>query len=239
MMILWQDLKYGFRMLTRSPGFAVTVVLILTLGIGASTAIFSVVNAVLLRPLPFHEPDRLVQISTRVEDPEILRMMEQMARATGMTGAGNTPFEFHEIQQRNHVFEAMAAIGPWSGVDVGGDEPVNVLGVCVSGDFFSCLGIQTLLGREFRPEEDRPGNDRVVILSYPYWQHRYGGDPDIIGKDIALKDGAYTVVGVLRPEFRFLEYGGMTEFFSWMAQQGPRRRGRTSCLHSAPLSSRV
>jgi putative ABC transport system permease protein len=216
---LWQDVRYAARMLARSPGFTFTVVLILALGIGANTAIFSVINAVLLRPLPFRDPGRLVQISTQIDDPELLRMLERMKQATGMTGASNTPFDFREVQQRNHVFETMAAIGPWSGVDVGGDEPVNVCGVGVTSDFFSCLGIPTLLGREFRPEEDRPGNDRVVILGHHYWTQRYGADPGIIGKSIPFKDGTYTVVGVLRPDLHFLEYGGLSEFFTWMAGQ--------------------
>ena len=216
---LWQDVRFAARMLARSPGFTFTVVLILALGIGANTAIFSIVNAVLLQPLPFREPDRLVQISTQVDDPEMLRMLERMKQATGMTAASNTPFEFREVQQRNHVFETMAAIGPWMCVDVGGDEPVNICGVCVTGDFFSCLGIRTLLGREFRPEEDRPGDDRVVILGHHYWMQRYGADPDIIGKSIPFKDGTYTVVGVLRPDLHFLEYGGLSEFFTWMAGQ--------------------
>ncbi len=217
---LWQDVRYAARMLARSPGFTFTVVLILALGIGANTAIFSVVNAVLLRPLPFKEPGRLVQISTRLEDPEFARMIERMTQATGVTGAGNCTFDFYQILQRNHVFEAMAGIGPWSCVDTGGDEPVNVLGVCVSGGFFSCLGIQTLLGREFLPEEDRPGKERVVILGHQYWTRRYGADPNIVGKEIVFKEGTYTVVGVLRPDLRFLEYGGASEFFTWMAQQG-------------------
>jgi putative ABC transport system permease protein len=216
---LWQDIRFAARMLARTPTFTVVAVLILALGIGANTAIFSVVNAVLLCPLPFRDPGRLVQISTQVDDPQMQRMLERMKQATGVTAASNTPFDFREVQQRNQVFETMAAIGPWTCVDLGGDEPVDVCGACVTSDFFSCLGVQALLGREFRPEEDQPGNDRVVILGHRYWTRRYASDPNIIGKSIPFKDGTYTVVGILRPDLHFLEYGGLSEFFVWMAGQ--------------------
>ncbi len=220
---LWQDIRYGCRMLARTPGFTLVVVLILTLGIGANTAIFSIVNAVLLRPLPFKNPDRLVQISTRIEDPQMLRILEQVTQAMRMTTIGGCPFDFREIQKRNHVFEQVAAVEARSFVDVSGDEPVNVLGARVSGEFFSCLGLQPLLGRGFRPEEDRPGNDQVVILGHQYWKQRHGADPDIVGKEIPFKDGTYTVVGVLPSDFRFLEYGGVSETFVLMAEQSGSR----------------
>jgi len=216
---LWQDVRYAARMLARTPGFTLVVVLILALGIGANTAIFSVVNAVLLRPLPFQEPGRLVEISTRFDDPEFARMIERATQATGLTNGGNCTFDFREVQQRNHVFENVVAVGPWFGVDVGGDEPLHVVGACVSGDFFSCLGIRTLLGRTFLPEEDQPGKDQVVILGHQYWTQYFGADPDIIGKTASFKEGTYTIVGVLPPNFRFLEYGGVSDTFAYFAEQ--------------------
>jgi putative ABC transport system permease protein len=206
-------------MLARAPGFTLVVVLILGLGIGATTAIFSVVNAVLLRPLPFQEPGRLVEISTRFDDPEIARMIERATQATGIINGGNSTFDFREVQQRNHVFENVVAVGPWFGVDVSGDEPLQVVGACVSGDFFSCLGIPTLLGRTFLPEEDRPGKDQVAILGHRYWTQRFGADPGIIGQTVSFKEGTYTIVGVLPPNFRFLEYGGVSDTFAYFAEQ--------------------
>jgi putative ABC transport system permease protein len=221
MRTLWQDIRFAARMLVRSPGFTLVVVVILALGIGANTAIFSVVNAVLLRPLPFREPQRLVEISTRFDDPEFARMLERAAQAMGITNGGNSTFDFREMRQRNHVFENVIAVaGPWLNVDVSGDEPRNVLGACVSGEFFSCLGIPILLGRTFLPEEDQPGRDQVVILGHHYWTQRFGADPDIIGKTISFKEGTYTVVGVLRPDFRFLEYGGISDTLAFFAEQG-------------------
>ncbi|OHB63202.1 MAG: hypothetical protein A2Y77_07760 [Planctomycetes bacterium RBG_13_62_9] len=216
---LWQDVRFAARMLIRSPGFTLVLVLILSLGLGANTAIFSVVNAVLLRPLPFPDPDRLVQILGRFEDPEMLRVMEQVSQAMGISISGNTRFDFREVQKRSHVFEHIVAMEQRSFVDVGGDEPVSVLGASVSGEFFTCLGIQTLLGRGFRPEEDQPGNDQVVILGHQYWKRHYGADPDIIGRSVAFKDGTYTVVGVLPPHFRFLEYGAVSDFFALSAKE--------------------
>ncbi len=218
MRTLWQDLRYGARMLARSPGFTLTVVLILALGIGANTAIFSIVNVVLLRPLPFRDPGRLVQISTRLDDPELRRMMEQMSRTLGISISGNSRFDFREVQTRSHVFAQMFALEHQSFVDVSGEEPVSLLGARVSGEFFAGLGIQPLLGRGFLPEDDRPGSDRVVILGYSYWTQRQGADPEIIGKDLRFKDGTYTVVGVLPPGFRFLEYGGVSDAFTFLGK---------------------
>jgi putative ABC transport system permease protein len=219
MRTLWQDVRYGFRMLARSPGFTLVVVVILALGIGANTAIFSVVNAVLLRPLPFRDAARLVQISTRMDDPQFARMVQQMSQTMGTSSIGNAAFDFREIQERNHVFAEVAALGSWVPVDVNGDEPVSVAGACVSGTFFSCLGIQTLLGRGLGPQDDQPGSDRVVVLGYQYWKQHYGADRSILGKDLSFKDGTYTVVGVLSPDVRFLEYGGVSDWFTWTAEQ--------------------
>lgn len=146
-------------------------------------------------------------------------MMEQVAQAMGMTSFGNSPFDFCEIQKRNHVFEHVTAMEHKFFVDVSGDEPLNVLGACVSNEFFACLGIQTMLGRGFRPEENQPGNDQVVILGHQYWRQHHGADPDILGRSITFKDGAYTVAGVLPSDVRFLEYGGVSELFTWAAEQ--------------------
>jgi predicted permease len=220
---LWQDIRYGVRMLRRNPGFTAVAALTLTLGIGVNTVIFSIVNAVLLRPLPFAQPRQLVQISPRIEDPEMLRILEQVTKAMGITALGNCLFDFRETQKRNHVFEYVAAVEPTLFVDVSGDEPVNVLGAQVSAGFFSCLGIRNQLGRGFHPEEEQPGNDQVVVLGYQYWQQHCGADPGIVGKELAFKDGKYTVVGVLPSPVRFLEYGGVFDAFAWFAQKSGSR----------------
>jgi len=177
-------------MLARNPGFTVVVVLVLALGIGANTAIFSVVNAVLLRPLPFEDPDRLVQISTQLQK-------------SGTTLPYSNLSDFAEIQSRNHAFEYIAAIQYQALVDIGGDEPLSVLVERVAAEFFTLLGVQPMLGRGFRQEEGQPGKEHVVVLSHQYWKQRYGADPDIIGQNITFKDGTYAVIGVMPADFRF------------------------------------
>ena len=193
MVSLWQDIRYGFRMLVRNPGFTVVVVVILALGIGANTAIFSIVNAVLLRPLPFENPDRIVQILTHV--PKL-----------GRTLSKTSFLDFVEIRERNRVFEQVAAIKSQDFVDIGGDEPLSVQGARVPAGFFSLLGVRPMLGRGFRQEEDQSGKDNVMVLSNRFWKQHYGADPGIIGRNIRCKEGTYVVIGILPPDFRFLEY---------------------------------
>lgn len=193
MTALINDIKYGLRTLARSPGFTAVVVVILALGIGANTAIFSVVNAVLLRPLPYKNPNRIVQLSTYL-------------RKGGYTFFSNTLSDFAEIRQRNRVFDQFVAVKAVGFVDIGADEPRYVRGVRVPAEFFPMLGVLPMLGRGFLPEEEQPGTDRVIILSHPYWSQRYGCDPNIVGQTITFKEGAYTVVGVMPATFRFPGY---------------------------------
>ncbi|MBC8218422.1 MAG: ABC transporter permease [Planctomycetes bacterium] len=190
---LWQDMRYGLRMLVKNPGFTLAVVLILTLGIGANTAIFSIVNAVLLRPLPFRDPDHIVQLSTYLPKD-------------GDTLFSNTLSDFAEIRKRNRVFDQFVAVRAAWFVDIGGDEPRSVRGARVPAEFFPMLGVLPMLGRSFYPEEEQPGKDQVVVLSHAYWNQRYGADPNIVGHTITFKEGAYTVVGVMPPTFRFPGY---------------------------------
>jgi putative ABC transport system permease protein len=189
---VWQDVHFAGRMLMRSPGFTFVVILILTLGIGANTAIFSIVNGVLLKPLPFEDPARIVQVLTRFPgEEEVL--------------PDNSTADFAEVQKRNHVFTEMAALKSQALVDIGRPEPRRVVGAQVSPDFFHLLGVQPMLGRTFRREEHRPGEDHVLVLSHPYWTQRCGADPNIIGRTITFKEGAYTVAGVMSPGFQFLD----------------------------------
>ncbi|HKP86337.1 MAG TPA: ABC transporter permease [Blastocatellia bacterium] len=181
---LWQDLRYGARMLAKSPGFTAVAVLTLALGIGANTAIFSLINTVLLRPLPFKDPDRLVMVWER----------------RSSSGDANIPISGHEFagwREQNHVFEQTATYTAGDFNLTGSGEPEAVNGLTVSADFFSVFGVAPLLGRTFSPGEDQEGGARVAVLSQGFWHRRFGSDPDIIGKSITLSDKSYTVVGVM------------------------------------------
>src|ERR1051325_8764968 len=184
-----KDLRYGFRMLLKSPGFTLMAVLALALGIGANTAIFSVVNAVMLQKMPFENPDRLVLV------------WEQSPR-TSRTNVAN-PVNFLEWQARNHSFERIAALVPFPVSLAGDGEPEQVNAMIVSDGFFQILGVKPIAGRWFTPEEDTRGKDNVVILSEGLWRRRYGADPNIIGRQIRVNSQSVTVVGVMPASFRF------------------------------------
>ncbi len=185
------DLTYAARMLRKNPGFAAAAVITLALGIGANTAIFSVCNAVLFKPLPYAEPDRIVMLSERQRDGKL-----------GDVAAAN----FVDWRDGSRSFSGMAAMrAPTfaSSFILGGEsEASRLTGGDVSSSFFSVLGVHFLLGRNFLPEEDRPGQN-VAILSYAAWSERFGADRDIAGKTITLNDTSYTVVGVLPAGFQF------------------------------------
>jgi len=187
---LWQDLGYGMRMLLKNPGFTVVAVIALALGIGANSAIFSVVNTVLLRPLPYQDPDRLVMVW---ED----RTKQGFPRDT--PAAGN----FSDWRDQNQVFEGMAAIADQSFNLTGTGEPERIDGKRVSANLFQLLGVEPQLGRAFLPEEDQPGGNRVVVISHGLWQRRFGSDASITGKPLTLNGESYLVVGVMPPQFQF------------------------------------
>ena len=187
---LWQDIRYGFRMLLKKPGFTAIAVLTLALGIGANTAIFSVVNAVLLRPLPFAEPDRLV-------------MVYEKRLKLGRTRNPVSAPDFIDWRAQNTVFENMAAYTWWNANLTGGDEPERIMGAVASAGLFPTLGVEPALGRSFTPEEDQPNANRVVVLSHGLWQRRFGSDAGIIGKTLTLNGNSFTVVGVMPRGFHF------------------------------------
>src|SRR5438552_2216275 len=193
MRALWQDVRYGLRMLAKSPGFSALVILTLALGIGANTAIFSVVNAVLLRPLPFEEPDRLVQIWHT----------PPQASFPGILTFTVSPANFLDWRARSQAFEGMSAYGFGQYTLTGTGHPEAVRMVAVTSGFFSILRAQPLLGRAFLAEEDSPGREHEVVLSYNLWRSRFGADRDIVGKNIALNEHAFTVIGVMGPNFEF------------------------------------
>jgi putative ABC transport system permease protein len=187
---LWQDLRYGLRMLVKNPSFTIIAVIALALGIGANSAIFSVVNTVLLRPLPYKEPDRLVMV---------------WEEATQQGFPSNTPSvaNFIDWRNQNQVFEGMAATARQSFNLTGVGDPERIDGRRVSANLFTLLGVEPQLGRAFLPEEDRPGANRVVIISHGLWQRRFGSDMNITGKSLNLNGESFTVVGVMPPQFQF------------------------------------
>ncbi|HEX6057834.1 MAG TPA: ABC transporter permease, partial [Gemmatimonadaceae bacterium] len=189
---LFQDLRYTFRRLASSPGFAVVVLLTLALGIGANTAIFSVVNGILLRPLPWKEPERLVSLW-------------QDHRAIGRAEPEwFTPPDYFDWKTQNRTFESMAAIRGWGGALTGDGEPIRVRGSAVSHEMFPMLGVSMARGRGFTPEEDAPNGPRVVVLSHGFWQQRFGG-ADVVGRTMQINDQAWEIVGILPEHFRFPE----------------------------------
>jgi putative ABC transport system permease protein len=187
---LWQDVRFGVRMLAKNPGFAAVAVLTLGLGIGANTAIFSVVNAVLLRPLPFENPDQLVMIWQTNPQRGILQDLV-------------SPPNLHDWQQQSHTFGQIAAFNPRGFSLTGTGEPEQLPGTFVSVELFPMLGANPLLGRNFLPDEGRPGGNRAVIISFALWQRRFGSDPNLVGKSLTLNDAIYTVVGIMPAKFQF------------------------------------
>ncbi len=186
---LMQDLRYGLRQLRRNPGFTFVVILTLALGIGANTAIFSLVNAVLLEPLPFHDPSRLVELFETEQAP------------------GNFPLtgpDYLDWQAQNHAFAA-TSLYSWPRQENltvnGGAEPIKV--VVTQANFFSTLGVQPLLGRTFAKGEDAAGQNHVAVLSYGIWKQQFGGRRDVVGKNIELNEQSYTVIGVMPRWFTF------------------------------------
>jgi putative ABC transport system permease protein len=181
-MTLINDLQYGLRMLLKHPLVTAIAVITLALGIGANTAIFSVVNAVLLNPLPFREPDRVVALWESVPNQGRSRV---------------TPANFHDWKKQNTVFEDVASFGRNSLTLTGDGEPEQLVGARVSSGYFAVIGVEPIIGRSFTAEEYELGKGRVVILGHALWQRRYGGDRNIINRNITLDDMPYTVVGVM------------------------------------------
>jgi len=187
---LFKDIRYGIRGLLKRPGFTVIALITLALGIGANTAIFSVVNAVLLRPLPFQKPEELV-------------IVWEDATFVGFPHNTPAPANYVDWKAQNQSFVDMAASHEESFNLTGDGEPERVSAYTVNANFFPLLGVQPLLGRGFLDEEDRPGANKVVVLSYSLWQSRYGGDGNILNRTILLNGQKHTVVGVMPASFQF------------------------------------
>jgi putative ABC transport system permease protein len=208
---LWNDLRYGLRILARSPIFTAVAVLTLTLGIGANTVIFSLVNALLFRPLPaVQEPDQLTYLSGSYSYPD-----------------------YEYFRDRNEVFSGLLAQGGTTSLNLNtGGEPELVVGELVTANFFSVLGVTPAMGRTFLPEEDRqPGAHPVAVMSYGLWQRRFGSDGDIVGKTISLNGLSFTIVGVMPRVFIGDEVGKQRDLWVPMmmqAQIAPSARSKTA-----------
>ena len=186
-----QDIRYAFRMLLKRPGFTVIVVLTLALGIGANTTIFSALDAVLLNPLPYKDPDRLVVIweTNKHLGPEMWDRNE--------VAMGN----FLDWRSRNQNFDQLAALFDTAMNLTGVGEPQRIQSCVVTTNFFQAIGVQPMLGRSFLPEEEKPGAPFTVILSHDLWQRQFGSDPNIINKSLTLNAHQVAVVGVMPPGF--------------------------------------
>lgn len=188
---LLQDIRYGIRVLARSPGFTLFAMLVLALGIAANTAIFSIADAILIRALPYHDANRLV-------------MVWEDASTYGFPHDTPAPGNFADWRARNHVFEDMAATSSDESYNLTGEgNPEELLGRNVTANLFSVLGVAPAMGRDFRSQDDVPGAARVVILSYGLWVRRFGGEEQAVGKEIWLDGEKFTIVGVMSQGFQF------------------------------------
>jgi putative ABC transport system permease protein len=186
---LLRDIRYGIRSLLKRPGFTVVALIALALGIGANTAIFSLVNAVLLRSLPYSEPDRLVWVFGNIRN--------------GGNRASVSPLDYLDYRQQNTTFEQFAASlsVPLPVNLTGNGEPERLTGAAVTGNYFQALGVQPALGRTFLLENEITGSDQVTVLSYALWQKQFGGDPNIVSKNVTLDGKTYNVIGVMPKDF--------------------------------------
>ncbi|MDX6288624.1 MAG: hypothetical protein QOH42_423, partial [Blastocatellia bacterium] len=190
MEIFWQDLRYALRMLRKNWGFTAVAVITLGLGIGANTSIFSVVNGVLLRPLPYREPQRLVRIYSEFPTMKLQKFWL-------------SPPEFLDIQKEAKSWEAIGAWAP-GGQNIGtAGEPLRVTAAAITRSLIDTLGVQPERGRNFSPEEDRNGGPNVALISHGLWQRAFGSEADIIGKQIQVNSQSTTVIGVMPQTFSF------------------------------------
>jgi putative ABC transport system permease protein len=186
--IAQRDLRYSFRSLLRSPGFTLTAILLITIGIGANAAIFTLADFVLVRPLPFPDPHRLVKVWEKHPGYSFMEL---------------SPANYRDFKS---AVTSFTSLGAYTDIDmnlVGQGEPLRVEGAIVTGNLFSTLAKAPWIGRHFTERDDQPGAAKTVVLSYGFWQTEFGGDPTVLGKSITLDDAAYTVIGVMSPDFQF------------------------------------
>jgi putative ABC transport system permease protein len=196
------DLRFAFRQLFKSPGFTLVAVVTLGLGIAASTAIFSVVDAVLLHPLPYPDSERIVTVA-------------QTTRSTGVSTEDASPANFIDWAAQNSVFSAMACARGWQANLSGGEQPERVRATMASSQFFLLFGAKPILGRAFGPEDARPGNAHVAVLSQALWSRRYGADRNVVGRDLILDGEKFTIIGVMPNNFSPDNYGEIWVPSAW------------------------
>jgi putative ABC transport system permease protein len=192
MISFWQDVRYSLRMIAKTPGYAAIIILTLALGIGANTAIFSIVKALLLDSLPYRRPDRLVTLAASDQDT---------LNPTNVSFAS-----VEDWKSRSRSFESIALDRDWTPIASGADISEITYGLRVSRNFFDTIGVQPALGREFQRDEDRPNRWHVVMLSHPYWIRRFGGDPNVIGRTLLFDQVPFQIVGVLPRSFQSLSF---------------------------------
>jgi len=198
------DFRFGLRILLRNPGFTLAAIVVLALGIGANTAIFSIVNGVLLRPLPYQDASRIMQIWH----------VPPAKSFPGMSLFSVSPANYLDWQAQNHSFEQMAAYG-FDSFNVGGERPEAIKGSSVAPGFFSILRVQPVLGRTFSHDEDRPGQGNVVMLGNKFWRDHFASDPTIVGRNVLLNSQTYTVIGVMPPKFKFPDWADLWVPMAW------------------------
>lgn len=202
---LWQDLRYGMRVLIKSPVFTTVAVVSLALGIGANTAIFSVVNGLLFRPLPYPDSQRIVHVWHTPPQESF----------PGMDRFSASPANYLDWKSQSESFERMAAYQGAGFSLSGGGDPMPITAAAVSSDFFAVLRSNASLGRTFMPEEEQPGRNQVVVLSYGLWQRAFGANPNLIGQTLTLDSQSYTVIGVMPAGFQFLHGAELWVPLAW------------------------
>ena len=215
---LWRDLRYALRMLSRSPGFAVVIVLTLALSIGANSAIFSVIDGVLLKPLPYPEADRIVRVFFNSQTYPKFPL---------------NPFDFRDFRERNRSFESLAGFTRGDLQLSGSGQPERLAGFRVTAGYFRMLGLRLARGREFATNDELPGNGRMAILSDRLWRTRFASDTDIVGRKITLDSQPYTVAGVTPPgavhpgnDYHAVAHGDTVDVWTPFTFQGdPADRG--------------
>jgi putative ABC transport system permease protein len=212
---IWQDTRYALRTLVKERTFAAAVVLTFALGIGTSTAIFSVCNAVLFRPLPYPQPNRLVML------------WERMSRDGKLTPVA--PANFVDWREENRSFERLAAVNPFLDLTLTGrGDAERVVAAAVSADLFPLLGTQMAIGRGFLTDDDRPGHDHVTVISDAFWRRHFAASNSVVGSQLVLNDTSYTIIGVLPPTFQFVakaaDFQGRNQFDVWVPLGLPPQR---------------
>jgi putative ABC transport system permease protein len=219
-----QDLRYGLRVLVKSPVFTIVAVLSLALGIGANTALFSVVHGLLLQPLPYPEPERIVDVWHTPPQESF----------PGMATFSVSPGNYLDWKNQNESFESMAVYQGAGFSMSNGDTPVTVIGTAVSSEFFSVLRSTPIQGRTFLPEEEQPGHNQVVVLGHGLWQRAFGGDPNLIGQTLSLDSQKFTVIGIMPSGFEFPQEGEL-----WVPLAWDDKERQTRAIHDYGVIARL